>query len=297
MKENTLDVTEQSKVFEFMSIGEIVNQTLQKNVKEESTPTNGLSTGFNEIDRVISGLKNGQLVTVAVRPGMGKTAFLLSLTNNIAIKNNHSVAIFSSERSNQKITNRIIESETGMSIEKLRSGEVIENENDQLHAIISNIAKAKIYLDDTPSLSVEELVKKSRQLKFFNSVDLIIIDYLELLSTNDVEADSREEQLNNIVHTVKEIAKELNVPIVLFSQIQGQGFGYNSFRKPAIKDIPVFLSELSDVVMFLHRTDLMGQSCHIKEKVEMIIAKYDNQNHNTSVPLRYIESMAKFAST
>ncbi len=297
MKENSHDLTEQSEVFEFISIGDMINQTLQKNPEKENTNApDCLSTGFWEIDKIISGLQKGQLITIAVRPGMGKTAFLLSMANNIAIKNHHSVAIFSSERSNQKITSRIIESETGMSIYKLKDMNLKNSEKDHILNIISNIAKAKIFLDDTPSLSVKELVKKSRQLKFFNNIDLIIIDYLELLSTYASDSGSREEQLNTIVHTIKDIAKELNIPIVLFSQLQGYGFGYNLLQKPSITDIPVFLSEVSDVVLFLHRSDFMIKNPNEKENVEMIVAKYNNKNHNTVVPLKYIESIAKFAN-
>ncbi len=175
MKENPHDVTEQSEVFEFTSIGEIINQTLPKNIKEENM-TNCLSTGFLEIDKVILGLQKGHLVTIAVRPGMGKTAFLLSIANNVAIKNHHSVAIFTSERSSQKIANRIIESETGMSVYKITDKNFNLSRKDHILNIISNIAKAKIFVDDTPYISIGELVKKSRQLKFINNVDLIIID-------------------------------------------------------------------------------------------------------------------------
>ncbi len=296
MKENSLDITEQSEVFEFMSIGEIIDQTLQQKIKKEDS-SKGLSTGFFEIDKVISGLHKGQLITIAVRPGMGKTAFLLSLTNNIAIKNDHSVAIFSLERSNQKITSRIIESETGMSVGKLKGANLNSTEKDHLGAVINNIAQAKIYIDDTPSVSIEEIVKKAQKLKFVHNVDLIIVDYLELLSTRFSDTYFREEQLNTIVHTLKSVALELDIPILLFSQLQGHGFEYNFLQKPSIKDIPIFLSEASDVVMFVHRSDFIGKSKQDDENVEMIIAKYNNKNQNTVVPLKYIESNAKFANS
>ena len=296
MRENSPDITEQSEVFEFIRIGEIIDQALQKKTTKENS-FDGLSTGFFEIDKVISGLQKGQLITIAVRPGMGKTAFLLSMANNIAIRNNNSIAIFSSERSSLKITNRIIESETGMSVGKLKSSDISHFEKDHLNDIINNIAKAKIFLDDTPSISVEELVKKSRQLKCIHNVDLIVIDYLELLSTYSSSDNGREEQLNTIVHTLKSIAEELNIPIVLFSQLQGLGLEYNFSKKPSITDIPVVLSEISDVVMFLHRYDFIGKAGRKSENVEMIIARHDNQNKDTVVPLKYLETIAKFANS
>ncbi len=293
MEQNTLEITEQSEVFEFASIRELVNQALKKDFTEQA-PGNGLSTGFKMLDNVTGGFHKGQLYTVAVKPGMGKTAFLLSVANNLAIKNNHSVAIFSSERSNLKITNRLIESETGMSLDKLRKGAMKASERDHMNSLISNIAKAKIFLDDTPSLSAEELVKRSRQLKIVHNVDLVIIDYLELLSTSITDTASRSEQLNKIVLTIKETARELNLPILLFSQI---GSPFNFMQKPSAKDLPVFLSELSDSVMFLHRSDLFpsGKNGQSKDLVEVIVAKHPLLNEPVVVPLTYIESTAKFA--
>ena len=293
MEQNTLEITEQSEVFEFASIRELVNQALKKDFTGQDTPS-GLSTGFKMLDHVTGGFQKGQLYTVAVRPGMGKTAFLLSVANNLAIKNNHSVAIFSSERSNLKITNRLIESETGMSLDKLRKGSMKPSERDHMHSLISSIAKAKILLDDTPSLSAEELVKRSRQLKIIHNVDLVIIDYLELLTTSITDTDSRSEQLNKIVLTIQDIARELNLPILLFSQI---GSPFHFVQAPSLKELPVFLSELSDTVMFLHRSDLFNtaNNGHGKDAVEVIVAKNPQLKEAVVVPLTYIESIAKFA--
>lgn len=293
MEQNTLEITEQSEVFEFASIRELVNQALKKDFTGQET-LSGLSTGFKMLDHVTGGFQKGQLYTVAVRPGMGKTAFLLSVANNLAIKNNYSVAIFSTERSNLKITNRLIESETGMSLEKLRKGVMKPSERDHMHSLISSIAKAKIYLDDTPSLSADELVKRSRQLKIVHNVDLVIIDYLELLSTSITDTDSRHEQLNKIVLTIKDIARELNLPILLFSQI---GSTFHLMEAPSLKDLPVFLTELSDSVVFLHRSDLFRTPTngHGKDSVEVIVAKHPQVKEPVVVPLTYIESIAKFA--
>ena len=292
MEQNTLEITEQSEVFEFASIRELVNQALKKEFTGQES-LSGLSTGFKMLDHVTGGFQNGQLYTVAVRPGMGKTAFLLSVANNLAIKKNHSVAIFSTERSNLKITNRLIESETGMSLEKLRKGNMKARERDHMYSLISSIAKAKIFLDDTPSLSAEELVKRSRQLKIVHNVDLVIIDYLELLSTSITDTDSRNEQLNKIVLDIKDIARELNLPVLLFSQI---GSPINFVQPPSFKDLPVFLSELSDSVWFLHRSDLFraGTNGHSKDTVDVIVAKDPRVKEPVVVPLTYIESIAKF---
>ncbi len=296
MEQNTLEVTERSEVFEFASLRDLVNQALHQNFGEIQL-SNGLSTGFRDLDNVIKGLKKGELTTVAVKPGMGKTALMLSFANNLAIKNNHSVAIFSSERSSTKITNRLIESETGMSLDKLIKGNMRPSEKDHMYSLVSQIAKASIFMDDTQQLSVEELFQKARQLKISNNIELIIVDYLELLSTDQLDPESRQEELNKIVYTLKGIAKELNIPVLLFSQIPGH-YPSNVMQRPSLKDIPVFLSELSDVVMFLHRTDLIARpksdENHPMDLVEIIVGKYNEQKNEDIVQLRYIESHAKF---
>ncbi len=295
MNENTLEITERSEVFEFASLRQKVNQALQQNFGENQI-SNGLSSGFRDIDQVISGFKKGQLTTIAVKPGMGKTALMLSIANNIAIKNNHSVAIFSPERSSTKITNRLIESETGMSLDKLINGKLKASEKDHMYTLVSHIARANMFLDDTPNLSAYELHQKTRQLKNMHNIDLVIIDYLELLSTSVNDNDSREEQLSKIVHTIKDIARELNIPIVLFSQIPGL-YSQSTSKRPSMKNLPVFLTELSDVIMLLHRSDLYNRNSSEKDNknlVEVVIGKYENQTNENIVPLRYIESLAKF---
>lgn len=295
MEQNTLEITEQLAVSEFASIRDLVNQTLKKEFGENLVP-NGLSTGFKSLDEVTGGFQKGQLSVFAVNPGMGKTAFLLSIANNLAIKDNNSVAIFSSERSNLKITNRLIETETGMSLEKLQNGDFKASERDHVLSLVGSIAKAKIFLDDTPALSIDEIVPKARQLKHQHNVDLIIIDYLELLTTSIVDTDSRAEQLNKIVHAIKDIARELNVPIVLFSQMPGGYAGAGNVIRPSLNDLPVYLSEVSDTLMFLYRSDLYAQPENNPGKgmVEVIVAKCNNMNQQTVVPLRFIESIAKF---
>jgi replicative DNA helicase len=295
MEQNTLEVTEQSAVSEFASIRDMVNLALRKDFGQELV-SNGLSTGFKCLDKVTGGFQKGQLTCIAVHPGMGKTAFLLSIANNLAIKNNHSVAIFSSERSNQKITNRLIETETGMSVEKLQKGHFKASEKDHILSRVGSIAKAKIFLDDTPALSISELVPKARLLKIKHNVELIIIDYLELLTTSILDTESRSEQLSRIVQTIKEVARELNIPVVLFSQIPGSYLGTENSAKPSLKVLPVYLSEIADLVMFLHRSDLYPRHKEYPGKgmVEVIVAKNQDLNQQTSVPLTFIESISKF---
>jgi len=295
MEQSTLEVTERSEVFEFARLRDLVNQALHKNFGEATLST-GLTTGFRSLDQEINGFKKGELATISVKPGMGKTALMLSIANNVAIKNNHPVAIFSSERSSSKITNRLIESETGMSLDKLVKGNMKPSERDHMYSLVNSIAKADIFLDDSPNLSIDELQRKARHLKFSLNAELIIIDYLELMTTSIFDNSPREEQLSNIVRAVQKVARELNIPILLFSQMPGY-FPRNNQKKPSINDIPVYISGFSDTVLFLHRSDLnsqTGEGFTSSDIVEVIIGKFNNQSDDRVVELRYIESLAKF---
>ena len=295
MEQNTLEVTEQPEVFSFTSIRELVNETLKTEIGQIPSLI-GLSTGFRALDEAIGGFQKGQLTTIAVKPGMGKTAFLLSVANNMAVRNNYAVAIFSAERSSRKMTSRLLESETGMSVEKLQAGKLKASEKDHMHSLVNGIAKARIFLDDTPGLGAEELVGKCRQLKARHEVDLIIVDYLELLNHSRMGTNSRIEELSDIVKLIKEIARELNIPVLLFSQMPSMFPGFGSTPRPELKDLPHFLAELSDVVLVLHRSDLDPRQGKIpgKARVEVIVAKHHDTDRQGVVPLAFIESLSKF---
>ncbi|HSV88830.1 MAG TPA: DnaB-like helicase C-terminal domain-containing protein [Bacteroidales bacterium] len=292
MEQNTLEIKDHEEVFEFTSIRELVNQTLNKDFGGHNFE-NHVSTGFHLLDKVTGGFYKGKLHTVAVKPGMGKTAFLLSVANNLAIKNHYSVAIFSSERSGQKITTRLIESETGMSVDRLINGSMKASERDHANSLVGGIAKAKIFLDDTQSLSISDIAKRLKQLKRKHGVDLVIIDYLELLISGIVDNESRQEQLSAIVLHLREIARELNIPVLLFSQT-GSTAGF--MQKISTKDLPVYLAELSDSLMILHRSDLYHpkRNGSVTNEVELIVVKHPDISGPVPVKLAFIESTAKF---
>ncbi len=295
MDPNTLDVTEQPEVFAFTRIRDLVNQTLNQDFGTRTIP-DGVSSGFRELDKATGGFQKGRLYTIAVKPGMGKTAFLLSLANNMAIKNNEAVAIFSSERSNIKMTKRIIESETGMSVHKLQAQNFKASERDHMLSLLSNIAKARIFIDDTPSLTAGALSAKARQLQQTQGVDLIIVDYLELLGTGGQDGADRQTQLASIMQSIKSIAMELMLPVVLFSQTAGHEQGYRAGDRPSLKSLPAFLSENSDVLMLLHRSDayppltIKGN----RNNVELLVSGGETTLEEEAVPLAFIESIAKF---
>ncbi len=297
METNTLEITELPEGLGFTSIRALVNQTLNKDFGL-NLPAEGIPSGFRELDKAIGGFKKGQMYTIAVKPGMGKTAFLLSIANNMAIKDTYSVAIFSSERSNIKMTNRLIESETGMSLNRLQSGKFKDSERDHMLSLLSSIAKAKIYIDDTPALAVEELRIKAGKLCGLHKVDLIIVDYLELLTTALAGEGDPSVRLAGIMNEIKAMAQELNTPVILFSQSAGHTNSLIPAGRPSMGAMPAFLREESDVLMVLHRNDafpVAGSQQPIGSSVELIVAKTTEPDREVVVPLHFIESIAKFA--
>lgn len=295
MELNTLEITEQPEGLRFTSIRDLVNRTLNKDFGANATP-GGVSSGFKELDRTLGGFQKGQLYTIAVKPGMGKTAFLLSLTNNMAIKDNYAVAIFSSERSDVKMTNRLLESETGRSLSQLQSENFSASEKDHVVSLLSTIAKAKIYIDDTPSLSVEDLYDRVAEIKTLQEIDLIIIDYLELITTGLTRHESRPEQLGHIVKKIRNLATEFNLPFLLFSQSAGHVNGSVSTDDPSPHTLPGFLKEHSDILMLLRRKDAYRaiKDTRNLHAVELLISNSKDPENKIMVPLSFIESIAKF---
>ncbi len=295
MKINTLEITEQPEGLGFTSMRKLVNQTLNKDFGTMLRP-GAIPTGFSALDKCLGGLQKGQLYTVAVRPGMGKTAFLLSIANNMAIKDDHAVAIFSTERSNIKMTRRIIESETGMSLEKLQAGTFRDSQKDHMNSLLSYIAKAKIYIDDTAPISVDNLVGKAVQLNDSFGTDIIIVDYLELITVLENSGADRITQLSEILRQLKAMARRLDIPVLVFSQSASMINGHGYPNEPSAHGLPGFLQKVSDVLMLLHRNDAFPLHAGTgKSAVELKIIKKDNPEEEYMVPLHFIGSIEKFA--
>ena len=295
MKINTLEVTEQPEGLGFTSMRNLVNQTLEKDLETMLQPGN-IPSGFRALDKCLGGFKKGQLYIVAVKPGMGKTAFLLSIANNMAIKDDYAVAIFSSERSNLKMTKRIIESETGMSLEKLQSGIFKESEKDHLRSLLSYIAKAKIFIDDTASIALDDLARKAVQLKDGLGTDIIIVDYLELITVTESATTDRPAQLAEILDQLKALAHKLDIPVLIFTQSAAMVNGQGNSAEPSAFGLPGFLQKASDVLMLLHRNDAFPVYTKSgKSAVELKIIKKGSPEEEYMVPLHFIGSIEKFA--
>jgi len=290
----TIDITEQKTVFEFTSVNDLVNQTLQFSpfVSSQTDSSKGIPTGFHEIDRYISGFQSGQVSTIAAKAGMGKTAFLLSLTYNIAVNNGRGVGIFSPERSARKLVQRLIESETGMSLPQLNKAEMSDGNRDHLLALINRIRDARIMIDDQPHFSIDEFAAKCRALVREHKAEILLLDQPEHFASHLQDPIVREGEMKEVLDGLADIAKELGVPIVLFTQIP-VSLQING-RELTMNDLPPSFG-LSDNIIFLGRPAYHPDHGHPKaELAEVIIARHECCDEPQKVQLRYIESIDKF---
>ena len=200
----------------------------------------GVATGFHDLDKLTSGWQPSDLIIIAARPGMGKTAFVLSMARNIAIDFNHGVAVFSLEMSSVQLITRLISSETGLSSEKLRTGKLEKHEWEQLSIKVKDLEKAPLYIDDTPSLSIFDLRAKARRLASQYGIRMIIIDYLQLMTAGGAagkNGGNREQEISTISRNLKALAKELNVPVIALSQLSRAVETRGSSKRPLLSDL------------------------------------------------------------
>ncbi len=270
--------------------------------KNKGGGISGVPTGFTQLDKLTAGWQPSDMIIVAARPAMGKTAFVLSMARNIAVEHKRPVAVFSLEMSSTQLVTRLIASESGISSEKLRKGDITDPEFAILHQHIARLANAPMFIDDTPALNIFELRAKCRRLKSQHNVELIIIDYLQLMTTGGEGSRSgnREQEISNISRSIKSIAKELNVPIIALSQLSRAVETRGGDKRPMLSDLRESgaIEQDADLVCFLYRPeyykiheDEHGSTLGIGE---VIVAKHRNGAID-NVRLRFISDLAKFA--
>ncbi len=261
----------------------------------------GIASGFTDLDRVTNGWQKSDLVILAARPGMGKTAFVLSMARNAAIDFNKAVAFFSLEMSSIQLVTRLISSETQLSADKLKKGNLESYEWEQLHSKISNLTEAKLLIDDTPALTVFELRAKCRRLKAQHDIQMVIIDYLQLMSGSGDSKGNREQEISTISRSLKALAKELEIPVIALSQLSRAVETRGGSKKPILSDLRESgaIEQDADMVMFIYRPEYY--KIEVDEDgnstagiAEICIAKHRN-GALKDVPLRFIDKFAKFA--
>ena len=218
----------------------------------------GIASGFFEIDKLTSGWQPSDLIIIAARPGMGKTAFTLSMARNMSVENNIPVAFFSLEMSSIQLITRLISSETGLNSEKLRTGKLEKFEWEQLNVKVSNLENAPLYIDDTPSLSIFELRAKARRLSSQYGIKLIVLDYLQLMTLGSSQkSGNREQEISTISRNLKALAKELDIPIIALSQLSRAVELRGGVKRPILSDLRESgaIEQDADLVVFLYREE------------------------------------------
>lgn len=262
----------------------------------------GLQTGFNDLDKITSGWQNSDLVIIAARPAMGKTAFVLSMAKNMAVAYNYPIALFSLEMSNVQLVNRLIVNTCEIPGEKIKNGQLAPYEWEQLDFKIKELYDAPLFIDDTPSLSVFELRTKARRLVREHGIKMIIIDYLQLMNASGMNYGSREQEVSMISRSLKGLAKELNIPIIALSQLNRgvEGRAGAEGKRPQLSDLRESgaIEQDADMVCFIHRPeyykifeDDKGNS--LIGLAEIIIAKHRN-GATGDVMLRFKSEFARF---
>lgn len=264
----------------------------------------GIATGFTKLDKVTSGWQPSDLIILAARPGMGKTAFVLSMARNMAVDSKSAVAVFSLEMSSVQLITRLISSETGLSSEKLRKGKLEDYEWQQLHAKIKNLEKAPLFIDDTPALSVFDLRAKCRRLVAQHDVKVIIIDYLQLMTAGGDNKGNREQEISTISRSLKSIAKELNVPVIALSQLSRAVETRGGSKRPLLSDLRESgaIEQDADIVSFIFRPEYYGltewddeDGTPCEGQAEFIIAKHRNGGLE-NIRLKFTGHLAQFSN-
>ena len=256
----------------------------------------GVPTGFSELDYKTAGLHGSELILVAARPAMGKTAFALNIATNAALRGNAPVAIFSLEMSKDQLVNRILCSEAMVDSNKVRTGKLEEDDWIKLAGAIGPLSESEIYIDDTPGISVMEIRTKCRKLKKEKKIGLVVIDYLQLVQGSNKRIGSREQEISEISRSLKILAKEINVPVIALSQLS-RAVEQRPDHRPMLSDLRESgaIEQDADIVMFLYRDDYYNKESEKKDIAEVIIAKQRGGSTGT-VELLWMGNYTKFVN-
>jgi len=263
----------------------------------------GVSTGFEKLDKLTSGWQPSDLIIIAARPGMGKTALTLSMARNIAVTKQIPVAFFSLEMSSVQLITRLISSETGLSSEKLRTGKLEDHEWQQLNVKVTDLEKAPLFIDDSPSLSIFDLRAKARRLSSQHGIKLIVVDYLQLMTaTTNNKNGNREQEISTISRNLKALAKELNIPVIALSQLSRAVETRGGTKRPMLSDLRESgaIEQDADIVSFIYRPEYYNidewdddERTPSDGQAEFIVAKHRNGGLG-NIRLKFIGHLGKF---
>jgi replicative DNA helicase len=263
----------------------------------------GVATGFEKLDALTSGWQPSDLIIIAARPGMGKTALTLSMARNIAVTQQTPVAFFSLEMSSVQLITRLISAETGLSSEKLRTGKLASHEWEQLNVKVGDLERAPLFIDDTPSLSIFDLRAKARRLSSQHGIKLIVVDYLQLMTAGTSnKAGNREQEISTISRNLKALAKELDIPVIALSQLSRAVETRGGTKRPLLSDLRESgaIEQDADIVSFIYRPEYYGidewdddERTPSEGQAEFIVAKHRNGGLD-NIRLKFIGHLGKF---
>lgn len=296
-EKSIFDILQKRNTQGFSHIKDVLLETFNRLEELYNTKgyVTGIPTGFTDLDYKTSGLQNSDLILIAARPGMGKTAMALNIAQYAAVQKHVPVAIFNLEMSKDQLVNRMLCSEVMVDSQKMRTGKLEDEDWNKIAQALGPLSEAPIYIDDTPGVSVMDIRAKCRRLKLEKNLGLIVIDYLQLMQGRG-KTESRQQEVSEISRSLKILAKELNIPVVTMSQLS-RGPEARTDHRPMLSDLRESgaIEQDADIVMFLYRDDYYNPDTEKKNIAEVIIAKHRNGSTGT-VELRWFGEYTKFAN-
>lgn len=297
-EKRVFDLVQRRNGGEFVPIRQIVMDamdTIERASHNQGNVT-GIATGFLDLDYKTAGMQPSDLILVAARPSMGKTSFVLNIAQYVAFKLNKTLAVFSLEMSKEQLVNRLFSMESRVDSQHLRTGNLSDSEWEKLIESAGVIGKSNLIIDDTPGISVSELRSKCRKYKLENNLEMVMIDYLQLMSGSGRSTDSRQQEISDISRSLKALARELRVPVIALSQLS-RAVEQRPDHRPMLSDLRESgaIEQDADVVMFIYRDDYYNKDTEKKGIAEIIIAKQRNGPIGT-VELAWLPDYTKFAN-
>lgn len=297
-EKRVFELVQRRNTGDFVPIRQVVMNAMDKIERASKTNGNvtGIATGFIDLDYRTAGMQPSDLVLLAARPSMGKTAFVLNIAQHVAFKLKETVAIFSLEMSKEQLVNRLFSLESRVDSQHLRTGNLSDAEWEKLIESAGVIGKSNLIIDDTPGISISELRSKCRKYKLEHNLQMIIIDYLQLMSGSGRGSDSRQQEISDISRSLKALARELNVPVLALSQLS-RAVEQRPDHRPMLSDLRESgaIEQDADVVMFIYRDEYYNKDTEKKGIAEIIIAKQRNGPIGT-VELVWLPDYTKFAN-
>lgn len=297
-EKRVFDLIQRRNTEDFVPIRQVVMNAMDSIEKASRNKGNvtGVATGFLDLDYRTAGMQPSDLILIAARPSMGKTAFVLNIAQHVAFKQNKTVAIFSLEMSKEQLVNRLFSMESKVDSQHLRTGNLSDAEWEKLIESAGVIGKSNLIIDDTPGISISEMRSKCRKYKLEHNLEMIIIDYLQLMSGSGKSTDSRQQEISDISRSLKALARELHVPVLALSQLS-RAVEQRPDHRPMLSDLRESgaIEQDADVVMFIYRDDYYNKDTEKKGIAEIIIAKQRNGPIGT-VELVWLPDFTKFAN-